>query len=602
MVALNLAPRDVVAKQVDGAWYLSSPLPLGTPAARLGDLLRRAAEHAPDRVFLMERQGDELRRLTYREALRAAEGVADWLVSTRAPDATVVALSGNSIDHALLMLGCFFAGVPFAPVSPAYSLLSKDFIKLRAVVDKLKPSVVYVESQAPFARALNDLGLDGSKLDGPSLRELYTREPGAAMREREASITPDHVAKILFTSGSTGSPKGVPNTHRMLCSNQQMIAQLWPFLDELAAKGEPPMIVDWLPWSHTFGGNHNFNLVLAHAGTLLVDEGKPAPGLIDASIKNLRALPPTLYFNVPAGFAALLPRLEADEELCRTFFSRLRVVFYAGAALPPDLWARVTKLATRSGASIFMTTAWGSTETSPLATSMFFEEKTAGNIGLPAPGVTLKLVPNGKKLEIRVKGPHVTTGYWNEPELTRAVFDDEGFYKTGDAVRFARSNEDGTPDPSGGLMFDGRVTEDFKLSTGTWVSVSTVRTGVVARANGLVSDVVVCGHDRGEVTLLAWPGAFACHALIGEELSVPEICVHPQVRRRLRDRIALWNNDNPGSSTRIARVLILEEPPCIDAGEITDKGYTNQAATIERRAADVARLQADPPSEDVIVI
>jgi feruloyl-CoA synthase len=489
-----------------------------------------------------------------------------------------VALSGNSIDHALTMLGCFLAGIPFVPVSPAYSLVSQDFAKLKIVLDKVKPTALFAET--PNFRGLavaRDLTGATATIGKSSARAL-------------PNVTADDIAKILFTSGSTGFPKGVPNTHRMLCSNQQMISQLWPFLRD---ESSPPILVDWLPWSHTFGGNHNFNMVLAHAGTLFVDDGRPVT--IDASIRNLKVLPPTLYFNVPAGFAALVPRLESDAELAKIFFSRLRVMFYAAAALPPDLWKRLVFLAKRHAPhDVFMTTAWGSTETSPLATSAHFPLEAAGNIGLPAPGVTLKLVPNGAKLEVRVKGPSVMTEYLDEPELTARAFDDEKFYRIGDAVKFVDPEN-----PSAGLLFDGRVAEDFKLSSGTWVSVTNVRTGLVAMAGGVLTDVVVCGQDRDFVAVLAWPSIPGCRAIAGEA-SLADLCESEVVREHVREIIARWNSENPGSSTRIERIVLLAEPPDIDAGEITDKGYTNQRATIERRASIVSDLFSDSPSTKVV--
>ena len=555
---LRLAPRRVTARRVGDAWYLESPIALREHPEALGALFVRAAKRFPNRDFLIERRGGALHRVTYAEALAAAEGVAAFVAGR----SSVMALSGNSVNHALVMLGCFLAGVPFVPVSPAYSLVSQDLAKLRAVVSRVKPSLVYVESRAPFARALE-----------VTTAEILDASALPRGNSKHADVRGDDVAKILFTSGSTGFPKGVPNTHRMLCANQQMIAQLWPFLEE----GEPPVLVDWLPWSHTFGGNHNFNMVLAHGGTLLVDEGKPAPPLIGASLKNLMELPPTLYFNVPAGYASLVPHLEKDDALRKAFFSRLQVMFYAAAALPPDLWTRLVALAKRTtDRDVFMTTAWGSTETSPLATSAHFPLESAGNIGLPAPGVTLKLVPNGRKLEVRVKGPNVMRGYLDEPELTKEAFDEEGFYKIGDAVRFVNAE-----DRSEGLAFDGRVAEDFKLSSGTWVSVTNVRTGVVGQCGGLVSDVVVCGQDRDAIAILAWPTANA---------SIEGV----------REAIRAWNAKNGASSTRVWRCILLAEPPSIDAGEITDKGYVNQRATIERRAADVARLYADSPDASVI--
>jgi feruloyl-CoA synthase len=575
--ALELAPRAVHSRKQGDSWYLTSPIPLEQPAATLGDLLLAAAEVAPTRDFLIERRGDDLRRVTYAEALAHAEATAAWLLEN--DHTSVVALSGNSIDHALTMLGCFLAGIPFVPVSPAYSLLSQDFAKLKIVLEKVKPTALFAETP-------NWRGLEVA-------REITgaTVGFGKGSSRNFPKVKPDDIAKILFTSGSTGFPKGVPNTHRMLCSNQQMITQLWPFLAEIES---PPILVDWLPWSHTFGGNHNFNMVLAHAGTLLVDDGRPLT--IDQTLRNLRALPPTIYFNVPAGFAALVPRLEADTELARIFFSRLRVMFYAAAALPPDLWKRLVALSEKHAPHpVFMTTAWGSTETSPLATSAHFPLESAGNIGLPAPGVTLKIVPNGNKLEVRVKGANVMSGYLDEPELTREAFDDENFYKIGDAVKFVDVN-----DPSAGLLFDGRVAEDFKLSSGTWVSVTNVRTGIVALAGGVLSDVVVCGQDRDSLGILAWPSVAGCRVLVGDA-SLKDLSVSEVVRNHVREIIERWNRENPASSTRVDRVVLLGDPPDIDAGEITDKGYTNQRATLERRAHLVGDLYASAPPAHVVI-
>ena len=585
MEPLKLAPRRVDARRDGNALYLSSPDPLREPPSTLGDMLRESAARAPERDFLVERASDGgLRRVTWSEALAQAEGIASWLLATQAPGTPVMALSPNSVDLALLMLGCFLAGAPFVPVSPAYSLLSQDLAKLRAVYAKVKPGVVYAAPAAQYARAVEALAPE------TFLERLPTHSPLPL-----PEIAPGSTAKILFTSGSTGFPKGVVNTHRMLCANQQMMTQCWPFLAEPGAT--PPVLVDWLPWSHTFGGNHNFNLVLFHAGTILVDEGRPAPGAIAATLANLRDLPPTVYLTVPAGYAALVPRLERDHGLARAFFSRLQVAFYAAAALPPDLWHRLVTLAKEhADHEVFMTTAWGSTETSPLATSTHFSVPAAGNIGLPTPGTTLKLVPNGSKLEVLVKGPSVMTEYLDEPELTRAAFDDEGFYRMGDAMKLADPE-----DPAAGLVFDGRVAEDFKLASGTWVSVTVVRTGLVAEAGGIIADVVVCGHDREHLGILAWPSMAGCAAIAGEQ-SLAALSVADVVRDHLATTLARWNATNPASSMRIARALLLGEPPSIDAGEITDKGYTNQRATIEHRAEAVAALFADPPPAGVLVL
>jgi feruloyl-CoA synthase len=569
-VTLRLAPRAVIARRRGAEWLLSSPLALAEPPAVLGDLLRRGAAHHPERDFLLEREGDGVRRVSWGAALAAAEGIAGWLSAGDDRRRPVLALSGNSVDQALLMLGCFLAGVPFVPVSPAYSLLSTDFARLAHIAGKVRPRLVYVEARAPFERALAAIAAP-EVVTGAELRARQATPPAPA-----AAVAPDDVAKILFTSGSTGFPKGVPSTHRMLAANQQMIAQLWPFLED-----QPPVLVDWLPWSHTFGGNHNFNLVLFHGGTLFVDQGKPTEALLPATLRNLRALSPTIYFNVPSGYAALLPHLEADEALRASFFARLEVIFYAAAALPDETWQRLRRLAERSAAhEVFLTTAWGSTETSPLSTSAHFPLPRAGNIGLPAPGVTLKLTPNGSKLEVRVRGPNVFSGYLDEPELTRAAFDAEGFYRIGDAVRLADPE-----DPAQGLLFDGRVAEDFKLATGTWVNVGPLRVALVGALWPHVLDLVVAGHDRERLGVLLWPRGAAT----------------AELRAGVRAALARWNLAHAESSMHVARALLLDEPPSLDAGEITDKGYVNQRATLERRAALVEALFAEPAGAGIIV-
>jgi feruloyl-CoA synthase len=379
----------------------------------------------------------------------------------------------------------------------------------------------------------------------------------------------------------------------MLAANQQQLAQIWPFLDEA-----PLVLLDWLPWNHTFGANHNFNLVLRHAGTLFIDGGRPLPGLIEATVRNFREVSPTIYFNVPAGYAALLPYLERDEALARSFFAKLRLIFYAGAALPQDLWARLEAVSESvTGQRVPMTSSWGTTETSPLATAAHYIFDRAGPIGVPVPGVELKLVPSGAKLEVRVRGPNVTPGYWKRADLTADAFDEEGFYKPGDAVRFANP-----ADPSQGIVFDGRLTEDFKLTTGTWVGVGALRVGVLAASSPVVQDAIVAGENRAAIGLLAWLNPGGCQRVTGTECPLPELARHPAVREHVRSALAKWNVEHRGSSERIARVILLADAPSIDANEITDKGYINQRLALERRRADVERLFADAPDGDVIVI
>jgi feruloyl-CoA synthase len=425
-----------------------------------------------------------------------------------------------------------------------------------------------------------------------SLASLAATQPGAAVEQAVASSNANTIAKFLFTSGSTGMPKGVINTHGMLTANQQQIAQIWPFLAE-----QPPVLVDWLPWNHTFGGNHNFNIVLRHAGTFYIDAGKPMPALVGETVRNLSEISPTVYFNVPAGYAALLPRLERDSAFANNFFAKVRFIFYAGAALPQDLWTRLEAAAIRAiGARIPLISSWGTTETAPLATACHSLTDRSGMIGVPAPGVEVKLVPGDGKLEVRVRGPNVTPGYWKRTDLTAAAFDEEGFYRPGDAVRFADAD-----DVAKGLMFDGRLAEDFKLATGTWVHVGRLRVGLIAAASPALQDAIVVGENLPFIGLLAWLNPAGCQRLVGrDDAGLAELARHPVIRDYVRRAMAQWNEAHPGSSERIARVLLLPDQPSIDANEITDKGYVNQRAATACRAHEVALLYAEMPEPEVI--
>lgn len=583
---------------------LRSPQRLEAYPDRLGDYLLSSAAKAPNRVFLAERQPDRMwRKLTYDAAQRSAESIGQALLDLGlGSERPVMLLSENSIDNALLQLGAMHVGIPVAPVSPAYSLVSQDHAKLRYIFDVVRPGLVYASSEERFARALGSLDMRGVELVtsdertecGRSLQMLMKIKAGPDAQHAFAAIGHDTVAKILFTSGSTDLPKGVINTHGMLCSNQQMIGQLWPFLAD-----RPPVMLDWLPWNHTFGGNHNFNMILRNAGTLYIDDGKPMPGAIERTLANLREVSPTVYLNVPRGFAVLLPHLEADRQLAESFFRRLDMIFSAAAALPQPLFDAILSLSRKiRGKAVFIGSGWGATETSPLVTGVNFITTRATSIGLPAPGVELKMVPNGTMFELRVRGPNVTPGYYNRDDLTQAAFDNEGFYMMGDAGRLLDPD-----DPSKGLVFDGRVAEDFKLTTGTWVQVGRLRVRVIEATAPLLQDAVVCGHNRDYVALLAWPDMEQCRRLAGPDADSPETVIEaPEVVHRVREALQSYNAEHKGSSTRIERVLLMTEPPDLDANEITDKGYINQRACLERRAHLVIRLFADPPDADVMVL
>jgi feruloyl-CoA synthase len=588
-----LAPPRITSRpSPDGGLILRSEMPLEPYEASLGVLLRRWAEEAPDRAFLAERAGDGWRTLTWAEANAGASAVAQALLDRRlGPARPLMILSGNSLDHALLTLAGFLAGVPVVPVSPAYSLLSSDYGKVRHIARLVKPGLVYAQGDA-FAGVLDAVDFGDAEVV-TDLAELLATEATGAVDDALAGVGPESLAKVLFTSGSTALPKGVLNTHGMLCANQQSLAQIWPFTE-----ATPPVLVDWLPWNHTFGGNHDFNLVLKRGGTMYIDAGRPAPPLMPVTVRNLTEIAPTIYFNVPAGYGALLPFLERDDELRARFFERLELIFYAAAALPQDLWTRLEAVAiVERGEPVMMTSSWGLTETSPLATAAHFPIDRAGVIGVPVPGVEIKLAPVDGKLEMRVKGPNVTRGYFGQPDLTAKAFDADGWYRTGDAGRL----EDPS-DPNAGLVFDGRVVEDFKLTTGTFVSVGNLRVVVLAATSPLLMDAVVCGHDRDFVALMAWLNLGAAREIAGAPDAEPgELVRSEAVAAFLRERLGAHNEANPASSTSVRRVVLLAEPPSLDANEITDKGYVNQRAALARRAAEVEALYGEPPGAAVIV-
>jgi feruloyl-CoA synthase len=622
------APDIAAERRADGTVILRSRTALGSVEPSVPEVLRARAAAHPDRPLAAERGGwDPERRggdpergggdpergtgeserddgdrwipLTYGDARRRADALAQaFLDLGLGPQRPLMILSGNSLAHLLVSLGAHTAGVPVIPISVAYSLMSADHARIAAIAELTRPGLVFAEDAGPFSRALDALdapgALDahiliarGDRAGALALDDLLATTPTPPLEQAVARITPDTVAKLLFTSGSTAAPKGVINTHRMQCANQAMLQRIWPFLAD-----EPPMLVDWLPWSHTFGANHDLNLALFNGGTIYIDDGKPAPALFGRTLAALRDIAPTVYFNVPAGFALLAPALEADRELARRFFSGLRFMFYAGAALPDALAARLRRLAQEiADHEVPLTSSWGTTETAPAATSAHFADAVTGCIGVPIPGTTIKLAQVGDKLEIRLRGPNITPGYFRQPELTRAAFDDEGFYRSGDAVRLVDEH-----DPNKGLVFDGRIAEDFKLLTGTWVTVGTLRTRLLSTA-GVLSDAVICGHDREYVAALAWVNQAEARKLC--ELD-RDVALDDAALRRHLERALAALGEGAGSAARIERLLLLADPPGLDAGEITDKGYVNQRVCIERRAGDVARLYSDTPDAEVI--
>jgi feruloyl-CoA synthase len=602
------ASREVeVLRRTDGCILLRSPQKLSDYGRRVGDWLLYWAAAAPDRPFLLERdQSGSWTGVTYREALRYVRRIAAWLLqagcSTERP---VAILCDNCVRHGLLALASMHVGVPVASISSAYSLMSTDFAKLKAVIAQLNPGALYVSDAARFTPALTavrdlhdaEIAADGQQagtVDVTPWPEILNTQNDDAVQQTFDSVGPDTIAKLLFTSGSTGTPKAVVTTQRMLLVNQQQIRQVWPFMH-----GHVPILVDWLPWSHTFGGSHNFNLVLRSGGTLYIDAGRPVPLRFSQTIANLRGVAPTLYFNVPRGFDMLLPVLRDDQGFRDHFFSRLELMFCAAAALPHHVWAELQALATnRAGRSVPIVSAWGSTETAPLATSCHFESATSGAIGLPVPGLELKLVPRGPKLEVRVKGLNVTPGYWKRPGLTAQAFDDEGFYVIGDAVRPVDPQDFGL-----GLLFDGRVSEDFKLSSGTWVNAGAVRLRAIDSLAPLVQDAVVTGHDRDWLGLLLFPNIQACRDFccnLPNDAPVGRVLSNPRLRKRIQEGLVELRRQGTGSSTYAARALLMSEPASLDAGEITDKGYINQRVVLERRHALVEALYTPDARDDLI--
>ncbi|AKU12625.1 feruloyl-CoA synthase [Azoarcus sp. CIB] len=611
--AMFARPVVNVEERPDGSRILRSGIPLPQTYARcVGEWLEHWARVAPERVFLAERNAaGEWDRVSYGEARRRVVAIATWLLGQNlSAERPVVILSDNSIEHALLMYAAMHVGVPSCAISTGNSLMSKDFVKLKGNIELMRPGVVYADDVARFAAAIDAIAPlhDGVVVAGRRSGQAAgciafadieasggeaSGDEAAVMRAFDR-ITPDTTAKFLFTSGSVGTPKAVINTQRMLCASQLAKELVWPFL-----KDEPPVLVDWLPWSHTFGSNHNLNMVLRCGGSLYIDDGKPVPALLGKTLRNLKDVSPTIYFSVPRAYDMLVPELRRDAQLREAFFGRLKLIFYAGAALPQHLWAELENLSEEStGRRVTMVSSWGSTETAPLATDCHFQAVRSGVIGVPVPGVELKLVPSADKLEVRVRGPNVFPGYWKQPELTAKSFDDEGFYLIGDAVEFVDPAQ-----PEQGLLFDGRVGEDFKLLTGTWVHVGSLRVKGIDALKPVAQDIVVTGHDRDEIGFLVFPNVSECRSLcpgLPADAPVEQVLTNPAVLARVRLGMAALAQGGGGSSTVPTRALLMAEPPSVEAGEITDKGYINQRAVLTRRKDLVEVLYAEMPDKTVV--
>jgi feruloyl-CoA synthase len=606
-----LPQKIIVDHREDGSVLLNNGQPLKDFPPHMLWPLKHWAEQAPERPWLAQRDPvdpdkDGWQTISYTDAWDRVQAIAQGFLNAGV-DAPVMILSRNTIDHALVMYGAMLAGLPVVPVTPAYALISQDFARLNYVDTLVEPAVIYVEDGKEYQRGLDGIQVgDRLVLYSRNAPEGYRSEAldafavpgGNSVAEAYDRLTGDTIAKFMLTSGSTGEPKAVINTHEMIAANAKMIRSVWDE-DRLAeVTGEVQVMCNFLPWSHTYGANAILHNMTDWGGTLYLDWGAPTPARLLEMIRNMKEVSTTQHTTVPAAWAALATEFERDEALAETFFKRICSMAYGGASMGQDIYERIQKVAVRvTGKRISLSAGYGATETSPTASNVHWPNDTMGLIGLPLPGNTFKLVPAGEKMELRVKGVNVTPGYYRNEDKTKAAFDEEGFYRLGDAVRFVDPDN-----PSAGLAFDGRTAEEFKLANGTWVSAGKLRVQAVQAVDGALADAVVCGLNEDEICLLGFINEGFCQRLVDEALSMPELIEHPEVIEAVRTGLQKHNQVHPNAAARIARILLQPTPPQADAGEITEKGYINQNKAQELRAADVKRLYSADPSSRVIIL